>query len=279
MASVAYRIIVTAAEDFLKESGSFGQSNCKNYREVVSAVRSKIRDGVLNIEATDGTILSYISSAANNDENSGIVSGGSGGGYWYESPKNTSAVDSEPDQEEVSQAKGKSVTVYEKDLYPLLELWLEGKGYTSKDIANLKKGGRWGNPDIIGIDRIELFGAVEVEVASCEVKLAADNWEQVIFEAISHKRFANRSWFCYRTSQEGAPLPKGMEYYAERYRVGVVQIILENDELLKLKGESKLPSDYLGRVVERVPAPYDYVPLREKRDLVDRTGISMSFKF
>jgi hypothetical protein len=160
-----------------------------------------------------------------------------------------------------------------------MELWLGKKSYTAKALPNLKSGGIWGNPDIIGADRVELHGAVEIDLASCEVKLNEDNWEQVIFEAISHKRFANRSWFCYRVAKDETPMPKNMEYYAERYRVGIVQTILTDDELVALNKQTKTPLDYIERVVERVPALYDTVPLREKRDLIDRTGITVTLTF
>jgi hypothetical protein len=162
-----------------------------------------------------------------------------------------------------------------------MELWLQKKGgYIAKDVANLKAGGRWGNPDIIGVNLVQLMGAFEVDVVSCEVKIADSNWEQMIFEAISHKRFSNRSWFCYRVDAKNAPLPKGIEYYAERYRVGVVQICLTDAELIELKNKSKQPVDYIDdRVIERIQALYDPVPLREKRDVIQRTGITIALTF
>jgi hypothetical protein len=280
MAGTAYKAIIDAAEEILKSAGSKGPESAKSNKQIVGAIREKIANGTLNIEATDGTMISYLSYAANNDPDSAIVSGGLGrGGYWYDESKKTSPRAKAPEQEEISIEKGKSTKVQEKDLYPLLELWLEQKGYKSKDLSNLKGGGRWGNPDIIGVERVELFGAVQIDLASCEVKIGENNWEQVIFEAISHKRFSNRSWFCYRVIEEASPLPKGMEYYAERYRVGVVQVILGDRELLDLKAGKKLPLDYFERVEERVPALYDYVPLREQRDLIERSGISLTLTF
>jgi hypothetical protein len=69
-----------------------------------------------------------------------------------------------------------------------------------------------------------------------------------------------------------------MEYYAERYRVGVVQVILTNEELAGLSNTGK-PLDYIDRVIERVPALYDFVPLREQRELIERTGISLTLTF
>lgn len=278
MPSSTYDTIVKAAETYLSETSSTGPESSKSNKAIISAIREKIRSGELTVDATDGTMLSYLSNAANNDPESAIISGGPRGGYWYDTSAKQAADQKPIDEERIKPEKGAAVTVLEKDLYPLMELWLQQKGYRSKDMSSLKSGGRWGNPDIIGAERVELFGAVEVDLASCEVKLAEANWEQVIFEAISHKRFANRSWFCYRVGGDQA-LPKGMAYYAERYRVGVVQIILSDEELLDLKAAKRTPLDFIENVVEKVPALYDYVPLREQREVIERTGITLTVTF
>jgi hypothetical protein len=279
VASQTYLDFIAAVCDYLKSTGSNGPTNGKSNKQIVQAIKDRIEAGELDISLGDGSMLSYLSTAANQDPTSKIVSGGVGVGYWLEEDI-SSAVESKPiDEKKVSSGKGKSTVIREKHLYPLMELWLNQKGYAAKDTSNLKSGGRWGNPDIIGVERVDLFGAVEIDIASCEIKLGEEGWEQVIFEAISHKRFANRSWFCYRTPAEGWPLPKGMEYYAERYRVGLVQIILSDQEVIELKSGEKGPLDFIERVVERVPALYDRVPLREQKDVVERSGITLTMTF
>ncbi len=278
MASDTYGLFVAAVEEFLKSSKSVGPLSSKSNKQIVEGVRSRIASGELQIDLTDGSMLSYLSYAANDDVDSRIVSGGPRRGYWIDTSEKQEPEQKPVDEQIVEQGKNKE-KISEKDLYPLTELWLESKGYTAKDMSNLKAGGKWGNPDIIGVDRVELFGAVEMEISSCEVKLSDAAWEQMIFEAISHKRFSNRSWFCYRVAGEAAPLPKGMEAYAERYRIGVVQIILSDKEVVDLKASKAEPLDFLDRMVERVPAPYDPVSLREKRDLIDRTGVTISVSF
>jgi hypothetical protein len=272
-----YKTLIDAVEEYLKESGSISRDKSKSNKEIVDAIKKRIAQGLLNIDVTEGTMLSYLSDAANNDADSPIVSGGPRRGYWYE--EITAPSEKPVESEEVKAETGKAISIVEKDLYPLMELWLQQKGFTSKDLSTLKSGGPWGNPDIIGAQRVELFGAVQIELASCEVKLREANWERDIFEAISHKRFSNRSWFCYRVDNDEVPLPKGMEYYAERYRVGVVQIILDDTELIALKQGRKVPLDFIERVTERVPALYDYVPLREQRDLIERSGITLALSF
>jgi hypothetical protein len=193
MASATYNSIIAAAQEFLQSAGALGPDKSKSNKEIVSAIKSQIEGKTLSLDVADGTILAYLSKAANNDAGSAIVSGGPRGGYWLDPSAKAPLEDKETDEQEIRKPEGGEVTIREKDLYPLMELWLAQKGYRSKDMSNLKAGGRWGNPDIIGADLVELFGVTELELASCEVKLSSDNWEQVIFEAISHKRFSNSS--------------------------------------------------------------------------------------
>lgn len=279
VASSTYDTIVRAVEEYLNGKKCNGPEKIQHSSDIIKHIRKKIEANELSVDATDGTILSYISTAANSDANSGIKSGGPHRGYWYEPLPPEGETCDIPEKEVVKLEKGQEIDVREKDLYPLVELWLQQKGYKSKDMSTLKSGGKWGNPDIIGADRVELFGAVDIDLASCEVKLSADNWQQFIFEAISHKRFSNRSWFCYRVSNDGEAMPKGMMYYAERYRVGIVQLVLSDNELGSLKAEKVKPLDLIENVVECVPALYDTVPLREQRDLVDRSGITLNVTF
>lgn len=279
MASQTYVEFINAVKAYLLESGSTDPKNGKSNKQVVQHLIDRIQRGELSISLNEGSMLSYLSRAANQDTDCNIVSGGVGTGYWLQQAVDETAENKESDVKEVETTKGKSSKIYEKDLYPLMELWLNQKGFASKDTSQLKSGGRWGNPDIIGVERVDLFGAVEIDVASCEVKLGEEGWEQVIFEAISHKRFSNRSWFCYRVQDDSTPLKKGMEYYAERYRVGLVQIVLTDAEVLELSQKRKGPLDFIDRVVERVPALYDHVPLREQKDVIERAGITLTMSF
>ena len=279
MASQTYVDFISAVRDYLTTAGSTDSKKGKSNKQVVQALQAKIANGELAISLGEGSMLSYLSKAANQDLTSGIISGGVGVGYYLDVvPADQSDV-KPVDEKKVCSGKGKGTLIREKDLYSLMELWLNQKGYSAKDTSNLKSGGRWGNPDIIGVSRVDLFGAVEIDVASCEIKLAEEGWEQVIFEAISHKRFSNRSWFCYRIPVDGLPLPKGMEYYSERYKVGLVQIILTDEEIVELQKGAKQPLDFIERVFERVPALYDHVPLGEQKDVIERAGITLTVTF
>ena len=280
MANPTYIQIVKLGEEFLKSRGYTSQENKTSSRAVVDAIQSEIANRHLELGVVRGTIFSYISHAANNDDNSSIASGGPWGGYWYDESSLGEVSIKPVDVAEIETEHGKPVSFNERDLYPLLHLWLSAKDFVAKDVSNLKSGGKWGNPDVIGVKRVDLFGSVEIEIASCEVKLSEANWEQFIFEAISHKRFSNRSWYAYRISQAGKPLPKAIEYYAERYKVGIIQILLTDEELIKLKTQTQeAVEEFIDRVSERVPALYEPVPLQEKADLFERAKISPSFNF
>lgn len=280
MANVTYQQVIKLAERELKSAGSTSQEKKMSSRDLVDAVQRAVEAEKLDLNLARGSYFNYISYAANKDENSAIASGGAWGGYWYDASENIEASVKPIEEAKIESPQGNQISFSERDLYPLLHLWFVTKEFVAKDVSTLKSGGKWGNPDIVGVRRVDLFGSIEIEVASCEIKLSEANWEQFIFEAISHKRFSNRSWFAYRISQAGKPLPKGIEYYAERYKVGIIQILLKDEELADLKSKKiEVLEDLLDRVNERVPALYEHVPLQEKADLFERAKIVPSFSF
>jgi len=280
MANPTYQAIISIAEEKLRTLGHTSPEKAVRSRDLVDAVQKKIETKSLDLSLARGSIFNYISHAANKDENSTIFSGGTWGGYWIENDSPVEISEKPVEATEIKTTQGTKVSFSERDLYPLVHTWLQTKGFTSKDISNLKSGGKWGNPDVVGVKRVDLFGSIEIEIASCEVKLSEANWEQFIFEAISHKRFSNRSWFVYRIGQAGRPMPKAIEYYAERYKVGVVQILLTDDELVGLKTKKDvIPEELIDRVIEKIPAFYEHVPLQEKADLFDRAKIIPAFAF
>lgn len=272
-----YDAIISTATKYLEEKEAITPEKSVSSAELATHIIDCIANETINISATQGTILNYLSRAANQDPSSKIRSGGPHGGYWLNKNEQVEI----PKQEDIVQVKeetGEQISFSEKDLYPLMTLWLAQQGYLSKDTSTTKSGGKWGNPDIVGIDRVEIFGSIEIEVASLEIKLSEASWEQFIFEAVSHKRFSNRSWFCYRTKVANQPLPKGMEYYAERFRVGILQVELSDQELANLK-KGEQPITFIDNVKERFPALYDATPLEERRGLMSRSNVSLTLSF
>ena len=268
---MSYQELVKAAEDYLGRQGGASQSG----RVIAEHLENLMNAGGIERHPRN-VIYSYLSHAANHNELSRIVSGGPYGGYSLEYAANApDAADSTANKTEVS-SESSDFRARECHLYSLIRSWLEASDYISEDVSALKAGGQWGNPDLLGVSRVEILGSSEIELVSVEVKLSETNWERFIFEAVSHKRFVNRSWFCYRTSSQYPPLPKNMAYYAERYKVGIIQIYLSDQDIKKMADNSEVSAEYLDRVQERVRALYEPVPLQEKRAFLARAGMELN---
>jgi hypothetical protein len=272
-----YEVLVSSVERYLQSEKSFSQESSKTGSEI-SNFLSQLRDTEeINLTLSDNSIKPYLSYAAADSSNA-IMSGGPHGGYWCDVRKGLFGREKTVDEVTVGAGKNK-INITEKILYPVVKSWLELKGYVARDVSSLKKGGKWGNPDIIGIDRVELFSAVQIEIVSCEVKLSVHDWERFIFEAVSHKRMANRSWYILRQSSEEELLPKGIIDYAERYRVGICTIMLNDQQLISLTSGKSAPEEYLTSVREIFPAPFDHVSLREMKSLAERMEIKLTLGF
>jgi hypothetical protein len=102
----AYDTIIKAVEQFLKDAGSVGPDKSKSTREVVSALRSKIEAGELDVKVSDTTMINYISEAANKDDDSAIVTGGPRGGYWYDLTAKVPPAPKPVDEHEIVQEQG-----------------------------------------------------------------------------------------------------------------------------------------------------------------------------
>lgn len=258
-----YVQVVSAAENVLRQLNQPNQTVSLSAKDLIARIRSE--NSALTI--SDQTIFNYVSHAANHDTLTKIDSGGPSGGYWF--------------NENFQAAQAEEATVIvptprEAHLYELVRYWLQAKkDLPAKDISQLKAGGIWGNPDIVGISSTDRLGFFDVEIVSAEVKLSERDWRRFIFEAVSHKRFANRVYYIFRTTLETVKLPDEMDRYAEQYRIGIVQVPLTDEELARLgnsEEKANLPN-YADRIVERVPAVYDFVPPRYQIDFLERIGL------
>jgi hypothetical protein len=168
--------------------------------------------------------------------------------------------------------------------------WLRSWGYQAEDTSQRKKGGPWGNPDIVGIRTHEgLGGSLHLELASIEAKISEYDWRRLFFEAVSHKRFADRAYFSFAfgTNQPTiAKLPEldMLREYGEKYRVGILVVFMEPGLHQKLVSsqEEEIPEISLDmvRVEEVWPAVYEPVPLsmrerflREVLEIGDLKGL------
>lgn len=166
----------------------------------------------------------------------------------------------------------------EKRLYSLLVEWLQSWSYQAEDTSQRKKGGVWGNPDIVGIRTHEgLGGSLHLELASIEAKISEYDWRKLFFEAVSHKRFADRAYFSFAFATNEPTISKLPELdmlreYGEKYRVGILVVFMEPELYRKLTSsqEEEIPEISLDmvRVEEVWPAMYEPVPLSMRERFV-----------
>ena len=117
----------------------------------------------------------------------------------------------------------------EKLLYPFLERWLSMQCDAVKDIsAKHKKKGIWTNPDIMGLNIFNILGSEAVDITTIEAKLSMDKWRMDIFEAVSHARFANRSYYAFLCDYN-YKVTSEIFLFAQEYGIGLIEIRLPED--------------------------------------------------
>ncbi len=168
-------------------------------------------------------------------------------------------------------------TFQEKDTYPFLKSWMLEKDFDRvADISSLRGNGKWGNPDVMGLKIDEMFGNQEIEITTVEIKLTEDNWEQWIFEAISHTRFANRSYFCFMHPDNLINKLDSTEikHYAEHYKIGILIIEIDDKSYLKIKEKSpvELNTDKI-RIIEYYPAPFHNTNIKFRKKFMKSLDI------
>lgn len=247
-------------------------------REIVAGVKDQF-----DKRLSENSLNNYLNHAAKKDNKSGIISEGPHRGYWLDEDALKSAPDldsvQEPDgSEEEEGVPGKRTRVKrEAALYEPAKQWLVGKSYRAQIIADMRGGAKWSNPDVLGIRVSKNFGLTDIEIASIEVKTGSSNWRQDIFEAIAHKRFANRVYYCYSVTEGLDKLDDELQRYSELYRVGVLQLYLEKNAFATLHSSQSnqcLPDLSTAEIEERIPAPYDFIPPRYQIDFLKGLGLS-----
>ena len=140
--------------------------------------------------------------------------------------------------DEVAEAAAAGKQFQEKDIYPILKEWLFEKDFDRvADTSSLRANGKWGNPDLVGLKIEDFYGRPEIEITTLEVKLTEDNWEQWIFEAIAHTRFANRSYFAFLYPENllNKLDSTDIKLYAEHFGVGVLIVEISDQDYLSIK--------------------------------------------
>ncbi|WP_156098500.1 hypothetical protein [Thermopetrobacter sp. TC1] len=115
-----------------------------------------------------------------------------------------------------------------------------------------------------------------------EVKPNLKDWRQYIFEAVSHKRFADRAYFMFWvTETEAMKELEEMYMYADKYKIGLCQITVEEKDVRdwekKTEGEKLEIIDSC--IIELFPAPIDDASMREKLSFLKRLGVISKVHF
>lgn len=200
---------------------------------------------------------------------------GRNGGYFLVPHPPKSEVDSAPTKAQLQKEK-----TQERHLWPLVAMWLrevKQMPSASHEIAHLKKGGVWSNPDVVGLNPIEELGFFDVEITTVEVKPSLSQWRYYFFEAVSHKRFSERVYFVYRTQEHDPEETEELRRYAEKYNVGLVELQLSDADHDSLTKWDKLSDDdkttLLEYFVEIMPAPFEAISIRDKIGFLKQVGV------
>lgn len=267
-----YDQFLRLVQSFLKERNAIQAGAGVSGSEIIRAIKGKV-------ELAHNSMYNYLSHAATHDAKSGIISEGPHRGYWFNQNalETTQKLEAQAQQEE-HKAELKERLSRERSLYAVIAQWLSGKGYSASEVSETKSGGKWGNPDVAGVSVAQELGLTDIEIATVEVKVNFASWKTDIFEAISHKRFANRVYFCFPVTESTNKVDEEVLRYSELYRIGILHIELEDSEFRKLiDARSMAELDHLAidpsQVQEKVPAPYDFIAPRYQLEFLKRIGI------
>jgi hypothetical protein len=221
------------------------------------------------LAVAENTFIQYLSKLAHNPQSIISCEGRKQGYFLAEEAEKLvmEAKRQEPEYKESKEAKKR--VEREKLLYPLLMQWARTRGYNAGDTSTTKAMGKWGNPDVAGVKVTEYLGAFSIELLTIEAKTSFNDWEQLIFESVSHRRFANRAYFAFAHPKDlvGKSVGEEMLYYAELFGVGLLVIGVENKTYEKLiQGElvDTLEPEEVD-IREFYSSPYHYVPLAQQK--------------
>lgn len=268
-----YNEYVAAIQAFMRKENAVTVQKTKRMREIVEAMTPLFGDRL-----SRNSLYNYLNHAAQKDNSSGLISLGPHRGYWLDESALKTAKTIEGVEAEQPAAERRTHVRRETILYGPVRKWLINDHYRAQVIAELRTGAKWSNPDVAGIRVTKNFGLTDIEIVSVEVKTTTTNWRQDIFEAIAHKRFANRVYFCYPVTEGLDKLDEDIRRYCELYRVGILHLFLEKEDLERLyssKSSADLPDFAESDIVEeKIPAPYDFIPPRYQIEFLKNLEIA-----
>ncbi len=270
-----YEQIRDVSEYILQKEGKTSESNTLPGPIIFERVKEEFEQ----VEFNRDTFQQYLSKA-NRDQKSSISTQGRRKGFYVSTlvlDEVETEEEAEAEENEVETTQRRKRVEREKRLYPVLVDWVQQLGYRTRDTSANKSSGKWNNPDVTGILATDTFNRTELEVLTVEAKHSTALWGQWIFEAVSHRRFANRSYFAFPATQELVPkLPPEMRHYADLYGIGILAVIVgeETHRSLIEEDEQQVIGLDEADVVEVYSAPFHYVQPRRQMDYCRSIGIT-----
>lgn len=232
------QIIESTASEILQQKKAVNKDEAVLLPEIVAAFKQ--RQSNIN----ESTLSAYLSKLARSGTSS-IRSAGKKRGFFI-SPVTLATADATQalpveavidhqlasiEHPSAALAKGREPRqMIEKKLYQMIKEWLETESYSVAVTADKTANGKWGNPDVTGIKVIDTVSEnKEIEIITIEIKPNVDQWKQFIFEAVSHTRFANLSYYCFaypESSRNGHE--QELYLYAEEFGIGLLGIEMED---------------------------------------------------
>lgn len=214
------------------------------------------------------TFIQYLSKAAAS-LGTDIFCEGRKQGYYVR--KEEAIGDDEGDTKPTHNQRGE-----EKLLYPVAERWLGAQSFRAAIIAKKKKNGIWGNPDVVGVKVHEWFEQRKLELVTIECKNSLDGWKSQFFEAVAHKRFADRVYFAFVLPvDEVEKRYKELVEYAEFYGVGLLVLEMGEKVFKRYNERNSAVADDLELLEFReiYPAPRNQCLVQPRMAFLQRLGL------
>ncbi len=262
--------------DHMKATKPASSKSTREILDVYKSLRDVYPDFIPDIP--DNTFIVLLSKVSG-EQNSRINCPGRKQGYYLEQlvEKIEKIESTEEKCGEEQQAIRVEQAIREKDLYFKLKQWLFEKDFDRvSDTSTLKTNGKWGNPDIVGLKIEDIYGRPDIEITTIEAKLTNDNWEEWIFEAVAHTRFANRSYFAFIYPEDLVNKLDSTELklYAEHFRIGVLILVVTGEDYIKIKSRQPANIDFDNiKVVEYFQAPFNQTHIKFRKKFLHALDI------
>ena len=268
----AFDQVRRTAEFALTRQGAVSPDKSMSADQLATSIYETLSLPLRIARSSFGPYLSNLTHQAN----SPIVSKGRGkaGGYFV------SSLAAKQVAEQTAEGAGEredSKSDQESAMYPILVDWLVGNGYRARETAAMRALGRWSNPDVTGVKVSEHLGRIEIEIATIEAKRSLSDWERVFFEAVAHRRFANRAFFAFPLPESSlGKIPPEMRYYSELYDVGVLTVVMTDECFQKYSdGGGATPDEMMAAdVIEVLSARRSTIPMHQQRRFCEAVQIT-----